>query len=42
MSNKLNEALLVMTLKNDEKHEEELTSHFKIDTRSLTNFDLRT
>ena len=31
-----------MTLKNDEKSEEELTCHFKIDTKNLTNFDLRT
>ena len=28
-----------MTLKNDEKSEEELTCHFKIDMRNLTNFD---
>ena len=31
-----------MTLKNDEKSEEELTSRFKIDIRNLTNFDSRT
>ena len=31
-----------MTLKNDEKSEEELTCRFKIDIRNLTNFDLRT
>ena len=31
-----------MTLKNDEKSEEKLTCHFKIDIRNLTNFDLRT
>ena len=31
-----------MTLKNGEKFEEELTYHFKIDTRNLTNFDTRT
>ena len=31
-----------MTLKNDEKSEEELTCHFKIDIRNLTNFDSRT
>ena len=30
-----------MTLKNDEKSEEELTCRFKIETRNLTNFDLR-
>ena len=28
-----------MTLKNDEKFEEDLTCRFKIDTRNLTNFD---
>ena len=28
-----------MTLKNDEKSEEELTCFFKIDIRNLTNFD---
>ena len=28
-----------MTLKNDEKSEEELTCRFKIDIRDLTNFD---
>ena len=31
-----------MTLKNDEKSEEELTCSFKTDTRNLVNFDLRT
>ena len=31
-----------MTLKNDEKSEEELTFHFKIDIRNLTNFDSST
>ena len=31
-----------MTLKNDEKSEEELTCRFKIDIRNLTSFDLRT
>ena len=31
-----------MTLKNDEKFEEELTYRFKLDIRSLTNFDLST
>ena len=29
----------VMTLKNDEKFEEELTCRFKIDMRNLTNFE---
>ena len=28
-----------MTLKNDEKFEEELTCHFRIDMGNLTNFD---
>ena len=31
-----------MTLKNDEKSEEELTCHFKIDIRNSMNFDSRT
>ena len=30
-----------MTLKNDEKFEEKLTGHFKIDIRNLMNFDPR-
>ena len=30
-----------MTLKNDEKSEEELAGRFKIEIRNLTNFDLR-
>ena len=29
-----------MTMKNDAKFEEELTCHFKIDKRNLTNFNL--
>ena len=28
-----------MTMKNDGQFEEELTCHFKIDTRNLINFD---
>ena len=28
-----------MTMKNDAKFEEELTYHFKVDMRNLTNFD---
>ena len=28
-----------MTMKNDAKFETELTCHFKIDMRNLTNFD---
>ena len=39
MSLKFTEKLCVMTLKNDEKSEEELTCQFKTDTRNLTNFD---
>ena len=31
--------LCVMTMKNYAKFEEELTCHFKIDMRNLTNFD---
>ena len=31
-----------MTLKNDEKSEEELTCRFKIDMRDLMNFDTST
>ena len=29
-------------MKNDENFEEDLSCHFKIDTRNLTNFDLST
>ena len=32
--------LCLMTMKNDEKLEEELTFRFKIDMRNLMNFDL--
>ena len=39
MSLKFTGKLCVMTRKNDKKSEEELTSHFKIDKRNLTNFD---
>ena len=42
MSLKFTEELCVMTMKNDAKFEEELTCHFKIDMRNLTNFDSRT
>ena len=42
MSYKLTEGLQVMTLKYDEKSQEELTCRFKIDIRNFTNFDLRT
>ena len=33
------EELYIMTMKNDAKSEEEMTCHFKIDMRNLTNFD---
>ena len=39
---KFTEELCVMVMKNDTKTEEELTCHFKIDTRNFTNFDPRT
>ena len=39
MSLKSTEELFVMTVKNDAKLEEELTCHFKVDIRNLTNFD---
>ena len=39
MSLKTTEDLCVMTMKNDEKLEEEFTCRFKIDKRNLTNFD---
>ena len=39
MSLKSTEELSVMTIKNDAKFQEELTCHFKIDKRNLTNFD---
>ena len=38
----LTEELQVMTLKNDEKSEEELTCRFKIEIKNLTNVDSRT
>ena len=31
-----------MTMKNDAKFEEEMTCHFKVDMRNLTNFELST
>ena len=34
--------LCVMKIKNDVKSEEELTCHFKIEMRNLTNVDLGT
>ena len=39
MSLKSTEELSVMAMKNDTKFEEELTCHFKVDMRNLTNFD---
>ena len=39
MSLKFTEELCVMTMRNDAKFEEELTCHFKVDIRNLTNFD---
>ena len=39
MSLKFTGELCVMTMRNDEKFEEDLTYHFKIDMRNLTNFD---
>ena len=40
MSLKSTEELCVIIMKNDAKFEEELTCHFKIGIRHLTNFDL--
>ena len=42
MSLKFTGELFVMTMKKDSKLEEELTCRFKIDMRTLTNFDLST
>ena len=39
MSLKSTEELSVMTMKNDAKFEEELTCHFKLDMKNLTNID---
>ena len=39
MSLKFTGEFCVMTMKNDAKFQKELTCHFKIDTRNLTNFD---
>ena len=39
MSLKLTGELFVMAIKNDAKLEEELTCRFKIDMRTLMNFD---
>ena len=42
MSLKSTDESSVMTMKNDTKFEEELTSHFKVDMRNATNFDPNT
>ena len=42
MTLKFAEELCVMTMKNNAKFEEELTCHFKIDMRILTDFDSST
>ena len=42
MNWKFTEELYVITLKNDEKFEEELTCHFKIEIRNLTSFNSST
>ena len=42
MSLKSTDESYVMTMKNDTKFEEELTSHFKVDMRNVTNFDPNT
>ena len=42
MSKKFTEDLRVMTPKNDEKSEEQLSGRFKIDIRNFTNFESRT
>ena len=42
MSLKSTEELSVMTMKNDAKFEEQLTCHFKVDMRNLTNFNQST
>ena len=39
MTLKYTEELCVMTMKNNPKFEEELTSHFKTDMRNLTTFE---
>ena len=42
MSLKSTEELSVMTIRNGAKFEEQLTCHFKVDMRNLTNFDRST
>ena len=42
MSLKFTEEFTVKAMKNDAKFEEEMTCHFKVDMRNLTNFDQST
>ena len=42
MSLKFTEELSVKAMKNDAKFDDELTCHFKVDMRNLTNIDLST
>ena len=42
MTLKFSEDLCVMTIKNNEKFEEELTCNLKTDMKNLTNFDSST
>ena len=42
MTLKFSEELCVMTIKNNEKFEEELTCNLKTDMKNLTNFDSST
>ena len=42
MGFKFTEELYAITMKNNAKFEEELTSQFKIDMKSFTNFDRST
>ena len=35
----IQEELPIMTMKNDAKSEKELTCHFEVDIRNMTNFD---
>ena len=42
MNLKFKEELCILAMKPDLKFEEELTCHFKIDMRNLTNYDLGT
>ena len=42
MNLKFTRELCIKTMKNDTKFKKEVTQHFKIYMRNLTNFDLRT